>query len=131
MSASRQGMTSAEINQIVAQRVSKAIEAISIYETKIRMTHDSMNQCSKCKRVGHTTRDCKAPVAEMNQRTHVSNPKATITCYECGRLGHFRNECQKLRNQNQVNKFGRKKLMRTLVSSKTRPMLKKRSSRLT
>ncbi|GJU11658.1 putative reverse transcriptase domain-containing protein [Tanacetum coccineum] len=44
MSASRQGMTSAEINQIIAQRVSDAIEAIAIYETKIRMTHDLMNQ---------------------------------------------------------------------------------------
>ncbi|GJR86388.1 putative reverse transcriptase domain-containing protein [Tanacetum coccineum] len=41
------------------------------------------------------TRDCKPSVATMNQRTHVANPKATITCYECGRLGHFRNECQK------------------------------------
>ncbi|GKF49945.1 hypothetical protein Tco_0143196, partial [Tanacetum coccineum] len=44
MSASRHGMTSAEINQIVAQQVSDAIEAIAIYETKIRMTHDLMNQ---------------------------------------------------------------------------------------
>ncbi|GKE63317.1 reverse transcriptase domain-containing protein [Tanacetum coccineum] len=178
MSASRQGMTSAEINQIVAQRVSEAIEAIAIYETKIRMTHDPMNQvirqettieknannkrkfenqqkdnrvpqqppfkkpdvaraytigangkkayagnlpycnkckwhhvgpctvkCSKCKRVGHTTRDCKAPIAAMNRRTHVANPTATITCYDCEKLGHFRNECQKLRNQNQVNKI--------------------------
>ncbi|GJZ66894.1 putative reverse transcriptase domain-containing protein [Tanacetum coccineum] len=40
----RQGMTSAKINQIVAQRVSDAIEAIAIDETKMRMTHDSMNQ---------------------------------------------------------------------------------------
>ncbi|GKB27859.1 putative reverse transcriptase domain-containing protein [Tanacetum coccineum] len=44
MLASRQGMTSAEINHIVAQRVSDAIEAITIYETKIRMTHEPMNQ---------------------------------------------------------------------------------------
>ncbi|GJU50679.1 putative reverse transcriptase domain-containing protein [Tanacetum coccineum] len=182
MSASRQGMTSAEINQIVAQRVSDAIEAIAIYETKIRMTHDLMNQvirqettieknannkrkfenqqkdnrvpqqppfkkpnveraynigangkkayagnlpycnkckwhhvgpctvkCSKCKRVGHTTRDCKAPIAAMNQRTHVANPKATITCYECGGLGHFKNECQKLRKLNQVNQIWKEK----------------------
>ncbi|GJX16409.1 putative reverse transcriptase domain-containing protein [Tanacetum coccineum] len=66
-------------------------------------------KCSKCKRVGHTSRDCKAPIAAMNRRTHVANPKATITCYECGRLGHFRNECQKLRNQNQVNKIWKEK----------------------
>ncbi|GJV46511.1 putative reverse transcriptase domain-containing protein [Tanacetum coccineum] len=182
MSASRQGMNSAEINQIVAQRVSDAIKFIAIYETKIRMTHDPMNQiirqeitveknannkrkfknqpkdncvprqppckkpsvaraytiesnekkayagnlphcnkcklhhvgpctvkCSKCKRVGHMTRDCKTSIAAMNQRTHVATPKATITCYECGRLGHFRNECQKLRNHNQINKFWKEK----------------------
>ncbi|GKA64929.1 hypothetical protein Tco_0764636 [Tanacetum coccineum] len=44
MTASRQGMTSAEINQIIAQRVSDAIKSIAIYETKIRMTHDPINQ---------------------------------------------------------------------------------------
>ncbi|GJR71704.1 reverse transcriptase domain-containing protein [Tanacetum coccineum] len=59
-------------------------------------------KCINCKRVCHMTRDCKASVAVMNQRAHVANPKTTISCYECGRLGHFRNECQKLRNQNQV-----------------------------
>ncbi|GJR63905.1 putative reverse transcriptase domain-containing protein [Tanacetum coccineum] len=182
MMATRQGMSSAKIDQIVAQRVTDAIKAIAIYETKIRMTYDPMNQvirqettieknannkrkfknqpkdkrvpqqppfkklgvaraytirangkkayagnlpycnmcklhhvgpctvkCSKCKRVGHMTRDCKASVAAMNQRAHVANPKATITCYECGRLGHFRNECQKLRNQNQVNQIWKEK----------------------
>ncbi|GJW84207.1 putative reverse transcriptase domain-containing protein [Tanacetum coccineum] len=44
MTATRQGMSSAEINQIMTQRVTDAIEASSIYETKIRMTHDPMNQ---------------------------------------------------------------------------------------
>ncbi|GKE18584.1 hypothetical protein Tco_1426161 [Tanacetum coccineum] len=39
----RQGMTSAEIDQIVAQRVTDAIEAIAVYEAKIRMAHGSMN----------------------------------------------------------------------------------------
>ncbi|GKA11645.1 hypothetical protein Tco_0691191 [Tanacetum coccineum] len=43
-------------------------------------------KCSKCKRVGHMTRDYRAFVAAMNQRSHVVNLKATITCYECGRL---------------------------------------------
>ncbi|GJR26261.1 putative reverse transcriptase domain-containing protein [Tanacetum coccineum] len=182
MTATRQGMSSAETDLIVAQRVTDAIEVIAIYETKIRMTHDPMYQvirqettieknannkrkfenqpkdnrvpqqppfkkpgvtraytiganerrayagnlpycnkcklhhvgpctvkCSKCKRVGHMTRDCRASVAAMNQRAHVANPKATITCYECGRLGHFRNECQKLRNQNQVNQIWKEK----------------------
>ncbi|GJS00987.1 reverse transcriptase domain-containing protein [Tanacetum coccineum] len=159
MTATRQGMSSAEIDQIVAQRVIDAIKVIAIYETKIRMTHDPINQdnrvpqqppfkkpdvaraytirangkkayagnlpyynkcklhhvgpctmkCSKCKRVGHMTRDCRASVATINQRAHVANPKATITCYECGRLGHFRNECQKLRNHNQVNQIWKEK----------------------
>nr|GEZ25423.1 hypothetical protein [Tanacetum cinerariifolium] len=36
-------MTSAEIDQIVAQRVTNAIESITVYEA-IRMAHDSMNQ---------------------------------------------------------------------------------------
>ncbi|GJU15674.1 putative reverse transcriptase domain-containing protein [Tanacetum coccineum] len=44
MSATRQGKSSAEIDQIVARRVTDAIEAIGIYETKIRMTHDPVNQ---------------------------------------------------------------------------------------
>ncbi|GKG05068.1 hypothetical protein Tco_0315455, partial [Tanacetum coccineum] len=40
----RQGMSSKEIERVVAQRVANAIEAIAIYETKIHMAHDSMNQ---------------------------------------------------------------------------------------
>ncbi|GJW35298.1 hypothetical protein Tco_0058218 [Tanacetum coccineum] len=44
MSASRQGMSSEEMEQVVAQRVANAIEAIAIYESKIRMAHNSMNQ---------------------------------------------------------------------------------------
>ncbi|GJS73091.1 putative reverse transcriptase domain-containing protein [Tanacetum coccineum] len=175
-------MSFAKIDLIVAQRVTDAIEAIAIYETKICMTHNVMNQvirqettieknaknkgkfknqpkdnrvpqqppfkkpdmtraytigtnekkayagnlpycnkcklhhvgpctvkCSNCKRVGHMTRDCKAFVATMNQRAHVANPKATITCYECGRLGHFRDEYQKLKNHNRVNQIWKEK----------------------
>nr|GFA33364.1 reverse transcriptase domain-containing protein [Tanacetum cinerariifolium] len=143
MSTSRQGITFAEIEQIVTQRVTDAIKAIAVYGAKTRIAHDSMNQvkldvaractigtnekkayagnlpycnkcklhhvgtcivkCGNCKRVGHITRDCKASVVAMNQRSNVANPKAIITCYECRRLGYFRNKCQKLRNQNQVN----------------------------
>nr|GFA88329.1 reverse transcriptase domain-containing protein [Tanacetum cinerariifolium] len=62
-------------------------------------------KCSNCKRVGHMNRDCKTSIAAMIQSAHVANPNATTTCHECGRLGHFRDKCQKLRNQNQVNKI--------------------------
>ena len=43
MSATRQGMSSMKIDQIVAQRVTDAIEAIAIYQAKIHMAHNSMN----------------------------------------------------------------------------------------
>ncbi|GJS53072.1 hypothetical protein Tco_0626434 [Tanacetum coccineum] len=44
MSASRQGMSYEEMEQVVAQRVANAIEVIAIYELKIHMAHDLMNQ---------------------------------------------------------------------------------------
>nr|GEW90197.1 hypothetical protein [Tanacetum cinerariifolium] len=44
MSASTQGMSSEEMEQVATQQVANAIEAIAIYESKIRMAHDSMNQ---------------------------------------------------------------------------------------
>ncbi|GKE31316.1 hypothetical protein Tco_1450638 [Tanacetum coccineum] len=40
MSARRKEMNFVEIEQIVAQRVTNAIEAIVAYETTLRMTHD-------------------------------------------------------------------------------------------
>ncbi|GJV70009.1 reverse transcriptase domain-containing protein [Tanacetum coccineum] len=44
MSASRQGMSFEEMEHVVGQRVANAIETFPIYESKIRMAHDSMNQ---------------------------------------------------------------------------------------
>ncbi|GJW59632.1 reverse transcriptase domain-containing protein [Tanacetum coccineum] len=177
MSATRQGMNSAEIDQIIAQQVADAIEAIVVYEIKICMAHDSMNQvvrqgttvarnvnnnrkwksdhgrnfgrqqnekrkvvrahttrpgnkkgyagtlpncnkcklhhtgpcpvkCTNCKRVGHVTSNCRSPIAATSQRTLVAIRKATIICYECGKQGHYRDECEKLKNQNYDNHKG-------------------------
>nr|GEY16052.1 putative reverse transcriptase domain-containing protein [Tanacetum cinerariifolium] len=42
MPTTRQGMCSTEIKQIITQRVTNAIEAIAIYERKIRVAYDSI-----------------------------------------------------------------------------------------
>ncbi|GKD11380.1 hypothetical protein Tco_1191065, partial [Tanacetum coccineum] len=47
MSTTGQGMSFAEIEQIVAQRVTNAIEAIAIYETKTRVARDSIDQVAR------------------------------------------------------------------------------------
>ncbi|GJT59468.1 putative reverse transcriptase domain-containing protein [Tanacetum coccineum] len=44
MTTTKQGMSFAEVEQIIAQRVANAIETIAIYETKIRMARESTNQ---------------------------------------------------------------------------------------
>ncbi|GJX46995.1 ALP1-like protein [Tanacetum coccineum] len=47
MSTMGQGMSSVEIEQIIAQRVTNAIAAIAICETKTREAHDSMDQVAR------------------------------------------------------------------------------------
>ncbi|GJS72808.1 hypothetical protein Tco_0705649 [Tanacetum coccineum] len=44
MTTIKQGMSFAEFEQIIAQRVANAIETIVIYETKTRMARESTNQ---------------------------------------------------------------------------------------
>ncbi|GJS65185.1 putative reverse transcriptase domain-containing protein [Tanacetum coccineum] len=140
MTETRQGMSSAEIDQIVAQRVIRQETPIEknannkrkfenqpkdnrvpqqppfkkpdvardytiganenkayvrnlpcCNKCKLHHVGPCTVKCSKCKRAGHVTRDCKASIAAMNQRAHVANPKATITCYECDRDGKGEN----------------------------------------
>ncbi|GJV70656.1 putative reverse transcriptase domain-containing protein [Tanacetum coccineum] len=50
-------------------------------------------------------RDCTAVVAPNTQRDLVGN-QSGIVCYECGRPGHYKKDCPKLRNQNRGNKTG-------------------------
>nr|GEZ14470.1 hypothetical protein [Tanacetum cinerariifolium] len=47
MTTTNQGMSLAEVEQIIAQRVANAIETIDIYETKTRMASESTNQTKR------------------------------------------------------------------------------------
>ncbi|GJX97620.1 hypothetical protein Tco_0353418 [Tanacetum coccineum] len=49
----------------------------------------------------------RALVATTTQGAPESNPKV-VTCYECGRQGHYRSDFLKLKNQNRGNKSGNK-----------------------
>nr|GFA96918.1 hypothetical protein [Tanacetum cinerariifolium] len=46
--------------------------------------------------------DCKVTVNPNTQGAAVGNQQGVV-CYECGRPGHFRKDCPKLRNQNHGN----------------------------
>ncbi|GJV19199.1 putative reverse transcriptase domain-containing protein [Tanacetum coccineum] len=74
------------------------------YCNKCRFHHEGLCtiRCGNCKKVGHQTRDCRAAIAPNTQRAPVGNQQGII-CYECGRPGHFRRDCPKLRNQNRGN----------------------------
>ncbi|GJV03321.1 reverse transcriptase domain-containing protein [Tanacetum coccineum] len=50
-------------------------------------------------------RDCRGTTIAANQRAPVANQRI-ITCFKCGKQGHYRSECSKLKNQNRENQAG-------------------------
>ncbi|GKB51219.1 putative reverse transcriptase domain-containing protein [Tanacetum coccineum] len=80
------------------------------YCSKCKLHHEGpcTVKCGKCNKVGHMTRDYKNEVViPTTQRAPIVNQRVP-TCFECGRQGHYRNECPKLKNQTRGNKAGKK-----------------------
>ncbi|GJT41223.1 reverse transcriptase domain-containing protein [Tanacetum coccineum] len=125
MATVNQGMSVEEIEQIVAQRVANAIEAIAIYEsinqTKQRENKVAGNASNKRKWEGDHNGSSnqqhkghkvfRAHDVGPNNKKYDGTPTAaeyqlTLTCYECRGLGHYKRDCPELKNQNHGNQAG-------------------------
>ncbi|GKE16946.1 putative reverse transcriptase domain-containing protein, partial [Tanacetum coccineum] len=68
---------------------------------KCRLHHEGpcTVRCGKCNKVGHLTWDCKVTNSTTStQRGQVMNQRV-VTCFECGRQGHYRSDYLKLKEK--------------------------------
>ncbi|GKC93921.1 putative reverse transcriptase domain-containing protein [Tanacetum coccineum] len=59
-------------------------------------------KCRKCQRTGHQEKDCKVRVPGAGVTLFQD-----VTCYGCGEKGHYKDKCQKGRNQQNEGARGR------------------------
>ncbi|GJY78540.1 hypothetical protein Tco_0484341 [Tanacetum coccineum] len=97
MTTTNQGLSFAEVEQIVAMRVARAIETIVIYEERTHVARDSRNQikrqedkvtenASKKEEMG------RASASATTQRTPMVKPKIKATCSEAIKEENVENE---------------------------------------
>nr|GEX27761.1 hypothetical protein [Tanacetum cinerariifolium] len=65
-------------------------------------------RCEKCNKIRHLTRDCKVAISTTSTQKGQKVNQRVVTCYECGRQGHYRSDCPKLKDHNRENKVGNK-----------------------
>nr|GEV11591.1 RNA-directed DNA polymerase [Tanacetum cinerariifolium] len=72
---------------------------------KLYQTGPCTVRCRKCNKVRHLTRDYRATISTTSTQRGQVVDQRVLTCFECGRQGHYRSDYPKLKNQNSGTKL--------------------------